>query len=170
MHTLQGKIWPTCHTHPTLSPRMVPDHTYLTRSTHNNLSWSRQYICTDPLPPDKNGSWHNPQLDDHLICGFVPSFSPTITNEAAGKRQTSVDNQLLGLSGPYHRHVIDTFNTCSWGPTHRSLTDTDGGYSLEGVGFPHTTPRPSQPMVSPFHLRASSGLQFIQESNIGSKI
>jgi hypothetical protein len=36
------------------------------------------------------------------------------------------------------------------GPTHRSFTDTGGGYSLEGIGFPHTTLQPSQPMVLPF--------------------
>jgi hypothetical protein len=39
MYTLQGKTRSTRHTHPTLSPRMVPDHTYLTWSTHSNLSW-----------------------------------------------------------------------------------------------------------------------------------
>jgi hypothetical protein len=50
MYILLGKIWPIRHTHPTLSPRMVPDHTYLKRSTHSNLLWSHQHICTDPLP------------------------------------------------------------------------------------------------------------------------
>jgi hypothetical protein len=48
--------------------------------------------------------------------------------------------QVLGLLGPYHQHVIGNFNTCSQGPTHRSLTDIGGGYSLEGTGFPHTLP------------------------------
>jgi hypothetical protein len=43
---------------------------------------------------------------------------------------------------------------------HRSLIDTGGGYSLEGAGFPYATPQPSQPTVSPFHLRAPPGLQF----------
>jgi hypothetical protein len=33
----------------------------------------------------------------------------------------------IGLLGSYHQHVISTFNTCSQGPTHRSLTDTGGG-------------------------------------------
>jgi hypothetical protein len=79
----------------------------------------------------------------------------------SGEKQASIDNQLLGLPGPYHRLVIDTFNTCSRGPTLRSLTDIGGGYSLKDVGFPHTTPWPSQPMVSSFHLRAPPGLQFI---------
>jgi hypothetical protein len=65
--------------------------------------------------------------------------SPTTANEAVEKRQASVDNQLLGLPGLYHRHEIGTFTTCSRGPTHRSLSDTGGGYSLEGDNFPHTT-------------------------------
>jgi hypothetical protein len=49
------------------------------------------------------------------------------------------------------------------GPTHRSLTDTGGGYNLGGVDLPHTTLRPSQPTVSTFHLRPLLGLRlFIQ--------
>jgi hypothetical protein len=59
-------------------------------------------------------------------------------------------------------------NTCSRGSTHRSLTDTGGGYSLEGVVFPHTTPQPFQLMVSPFHLSAPSGLQFNHKPSIKS--
>jgi hypothetical protein len=112
--------------------------------------------------PEKKGSRDNPQLDDRLIRRSVSSVSPTTANEAVEKRQDSVDNQLLGLLGSYHRHVIGTFNTCSWGPTHRSLTGTGEGYSLEGASFPHTSPRHSQPMVSHFHLWALPGLQFIQ--------
>jgi hypothetical protein len=49
MYTLQGKTRPTCHMLFTLSPRMVHDHTYLTRSAYSNLSYSRQQIWTDPL-------------------------------------------------------------------------------------------------------------------------
>jgi hypothetical protein len=126
-----GETWTTSHTHLTLTPRMVADHTYLTRSTHSNLLWGRQQICTDPLPPEKKGSRHNPQLNDCLICGSVLSFSPTTANEVVGKRQASIDNQLLGLPGPYHRHAIGTFNTCSWWPTHWYLTDIDGATILK---------------------------------------
>jgi hypothetical protein len=111
---------------------------------------------------EKKGSWHNPQLDDRPIRGSVLSFSPTTVNEAVGKRQANVANQLLGLPGPYHRHVIGTFNTCLRGPTHWSLTDTGGGYNLEGADFPYTTPRPSQLTVSPFHQWAPPDLQFTQ--------
>jgi hypothetical protein len=52
-----------------------------------------------------------------------------LTKEVVGLSQASVDNGLLGLPGPYHRHVIDTFNTCSRGSTHQSLADTGGGYN-----------------------------------------
>jgi hypothetical protein len=62
--------------------------------------------------PEKKGSRDNPQLDDRLIHRSVSSVSSTTANEAVEKRQDSVDNQLLGS---YHRHVIGTFNTCSWG-------------------------------------------------------
>jgi hypothetical protein len=39
--------------------------------------------------------------------------------------------------GPYHRHAIGTFNTCSRGSIERSLIDTGGSYNLEDVGLPH---------------------------------
>jgi hypothetical protein len=57
-----------------------------------------------------------------------------------GQSQPSVDGRLLSLPGPYHWHVIGTFNTCSRGPTNLSLINIGGGYNLEGDGFPHTTP------------------------------
>jgi hypothetical protein len=75
-----------------------------------------------------------------------------------GQSQASINGQLLDLLSSYHQYTIGTFNTCSRGPTHRSLTDTDGCYNLEGAGFSRITPRPSQPAVSTFHLRAPSGL------------
>jgi hypothetical protein len=73
------------------------------------------------------------------------SFSPNTAIEAVGLSQVFIDGELLGLLDPYYQHVIGTFNTCSRGPTHRSLTDTGGGYNLEGVSLPHYTLRPSQP-------------------------
>jgi hypothetical protein len=72
------------------------------------------------------------------------------SQRAVGKSQAPVDNRLLVLPSPYHRHAIGTFNTCSRGPTERSLIDTDRGYNLGGAGFPRITPRPSRPAVSPF--------------------
>jgi hypothetical protein len=90
-------------------------------------------------------------------------------NGAVGKSQASVDNQLLGLPGPYHWHAIGTFNACSRGPTHQSLIDTGGGYNLGGANLPHTTPRLSQPAVSTLHLRAPPDLQFNQVPSIKPK-
>jgi hypothetical protein len=69
---------------------------------------------------------------------------------SSGESHASINNGLLGLPGPYHWHAIGTFNTCSRGPIERSLTDTGGGYNLEGVDFPRTTPQPFQPAASPF--------------------
>jgi hypothetical protein len=79
-----------------------------------------------------------------------------------GVKLTSVDCRLLGLLGPYLRRAIGMFNTCSRGPTHWSLTDRSGGYNLGGAGFPHTTPRPSQPMVLHFPPKGPTQSQVIQ--------
>jgi hypothetical protein len=94
------------------------------------------------------------------IHGYVPSFSPKPTNEVVGLRQASIDDKLLCLLAPYHQHTIGTFNTCSQRSTHRSLIDTGRSYNLEDASFPHITPQPSQPTVSPFHLRVPPCLQF----------
>jgi hypothetical protein len=110
----------------------------------------RRQIWMDPIAPEKNGSRYNPQHTGWSIRGSVPSFSLEPTNETMGVSQAHVDDQLLGLPGPYRRYAIGTFNTCSRGPTHRSLTDIDGGYNLGGTGLPHTTHRPSQPIASTF--------------------
>jgi hypothetical protein len=76
--------------------------------------------------------------------------------------QAPNDDQLLGLPGPYHRHTIGTFNTCSRGPTERSLTDTGGGYNLEGVSLPHTDSPTFPTSCLPFPIVALPGLHFNQ--------
>jgi hypothetical protein len=81
---------------------------------------------------------------------------------SSGGKATLCWRQATRLTGPIYQHAIGTFNTCSWGPTHRSLTNTGGGYNLGGADFSHSTPRPFQPTVSAFHLRAPSILQFNQ--------
>jgi hypothetical protein len=132
---------------------------YVSHVVHIQQSFvRRQQIWMDPTAPEKKGSQHNPQHASWLIHGSVPSFSPTPTNEAGGISQAPIGDQLLGLPGSYHRHAIDTFSTCSRGPTHQSLIYTGGGYKLGGAGLPHTTFRPSQPAVFTFHLRAPPGL------------
>jgi hypothetical protein len=55
--------------------------------------------------------------------------------------------------------VISTFNTCSWGPTHQSLTDNGRGYNLEGAALPHHTCHPSQPTVLRFRPKGPARSQ-----------
>jgi hypothetical protein len=162
---LVGETWPTHHTHPTLILHMVPDHTYLTRSTHGNLSCSRQQIWKKSTAPKKKGSRPNSQHVDWPVRRSVPNFSHITANEAVGKRQASIDNRLLGIPGPYLRHVIDTFNTCSRGPTHRSLTDTSRVYNLGGASFPCHTPWPSQSTVLRFPPKGPARSQVIQSQH-----
>jgi hypothetical protein len=119
--------------------------------------------------PEKKGSRHNPQHVSWSIPGSIPSFSTVPAIEAVGVKSHSVSNQLLGLPDPYHRHAIVMFNICLRGPTYRSLTDTGGGYNIGDAGFSHTTPRPSQSAVSPFHLRATSDLKLLIKS-LSSKL
>jgi hypothetical protein len=120
---------PTHHAHPTLSPHMVLDHTYLTRSMHSNLSrvadiFGRIHYSGEKGIPDYIlSTLTNRSTGPHLVS------LPHSTKEVVSLRQASVDSKLLGLRGPHLWHVIGMFNTWSWGPTHQSLTDTGGGYN-----------------------------------------
>jgi hypothetical protein len=135
------------------------DHTYLVWSIYSNLSRTRQQIWIDPLAPRRRA----PNI-----------IHSTMADRSAGSYSVSLSKQPIKqweksnfccqpatmLTGLIYQHVICTFNTCSRGPTHWSLTDTSGGYNLGGAGFLHTTPWPFQPVESTFHLRVSPGLQF----------
>jgi hypothetical protein len=159
MYTLQEKARPTWHI------RFPRQSTYArcTLSVGSPRMWQpfmkSSTVIDRATAPEKKGSQHNPQHTGWPIHWSVPSFSPEAAIEAVGVKPPYVDNQLLGLPGPYHRHAIGTFNTYSRGPTHQSLTNTGGGYNLGGAGFPHITSRPAQPAISPFHLRAPPSLQ-----------
>jgi hypothetical protein len=162
MYTLQGKTQPTRHVRfprqSTYAWHMLPaggPHTWqpFTR---------RRQIWIDPTTPEKKHSRRNPQHPSWPICGSVPSFSPEPANEVGGISQAPNDDQLLGLPGPYHRHVIGTFNTYSRGPTKRSLIDTGGGYNLGGVGLPHTHSLTFPTSCLPFPLVATPCLHLNQ--------
>jgi hypothetical protein len=137
------------------------------RTSGVRFLWQSPYVATfhkssteldRVTAPKKKCSWHNPQHAGWPIHESVPSFSPKPTNEAVEKHKTSINNRLLGLLGPYHWHAIDTFNTCSWGPTERSLIDIGRSYNLRGVGLPRThSPTfriscPHFPLVAPLGL------------------
>jgi hypothetical protein len=161
MYTLQGKTQPTRHTLSTLSPRIVHDHMYLMWSTYSNLSYSHQQIWTDPLHLRRRAPDTIHGTTTVRSVGPYPASLPQ-QPKSSGEKSTPVDNWLLGLPSPYHWHAIGTFNTCSRGPTERSLIDPGGGYNLGGAGLPHTH-SPTFPTSCPhFRLMAPPGLHFNQ--------
>jgi hypothetical protein len=158
MYTLQGKTRPTRHvrfTHQSTYGR----HTLPAGGPH---TWQRfsshQQRWTDPTALKKKSSRHNPQ-PGWVIRRSATQLLSQHSHWSSNESQTSVDDKLLGLPDPYHRHAIGTFNTCSWGPTHRLLTDTGGSYNLAGAGLP--TPLPDLPnrRSYTFHLMAPPGLR-----------
>jgi hypothetical protein len=155
-----GEIWSTCHTHFMIGLRMALDHTYLTWSTYSNLLWSHQQRWTDALLSRKTAPESTSQL------GWVArrthlSFSPNTSIEVVHLSQASIDGRLLGLLDSYYLHAISTFNTCSRGPTHRSLTNIDEGYNLKGTDLLYHTPQPFQPTVLPFSPKGPAQSQVI---------
>jgi hypothetical protein len=84
-----------------------------------------------PTAPEKKGSRHNPQRAADRYMGPYPASLPSQPMKQWGQNQASINSRLLGLVGPYHQY----------------LTNTGGGYNLEGADFPRTTPRPA---ISPF--------------------
>jgi hypothetical protein len=132
---------------------------------HSNLSYSRQQSWAGPLLPWKRAPdpIHSTTADRSV--GSYPIFLPRQPLKQWGQSQPSVDDWLLGLPGPHFWHAIDTFNTCSWGPTHRSLTDIGEGYNLGGVDFSHYTLRPFQLTVFCFPPKGPTWSQVIQSQH-----
>jgi hypothetical protein len=128
------------------APRMFP-----TGSPHTWQPFTlTQRSWTDSLLPRKS-SPNSTSQPGWVARGTHLSFSPKHNHWSnALKPNICWWTCYIGLLGPYHQHLISTFNTCSRGPTHRFLTDTGGGYSLTGASLPQHTPRPSQPTVLHF--------------------
>jgi hypothetical protein len=134
MYTLQEKTRPTRHV---CFPRQSTYvwHTFPMGGPRTGQPFTpTQQSWTDSLLLWKNApdSFSQPGW---VVHGTRLSFSPNTAIEAVRLSQTSVNNMLLGLPGPYHRHVIGTFNTCSRISTPRFLTDTGGGYHIEDLGI-----------------------------------
>jgi hypothetical protein len=159
MYTIQGKTQPARHMLSTLSPCMAIDHTYLTWSTYSNLLRNREHIWINPLPWEEGllTQFTARRLIDPQIRTQLLSHN---TQWSSGKKSSFCWQLTTRLTGLIYQHAISTFNTCSRRSTHQCLTDACRGYNLEGAGFPHTIPWPSQPSISTFHLRAPPGLQF----------
>jgi hypothetical protein len=104
---------------------------------------SRQQGCMDALLLRKSAPDSTSQ-PSWVVHGTHLSFSPNTAIEVVRLSQAPVGGRLLGLSVPYHRHAIDTFNTYSRVPTPRSLIDTGRGDHIENLGIA-TTLYPSFP-------------------------
>jgi hypothetical protein len=157
MYTIQGKTRPThtCFSHSVCVCRSI---IHISRGPHIatfcvvvNRFEQIHYPREEELPTQSITRW----LTDPWIRTQHVSHS---SQWSSGEKSSFYWQPTTRLTEPIYHHAISTFNTCSQGPTHRSLTDTGGGYNLEVAGLPHTTPRPFQPMVSTFHLRAPPGL------------
>jgi hypothetical protein len=130
MYTLQGKPdqYATC------IPRLVRVWSQIIRISHGH-----RIATFHESPTDLDGSYY---FREKGIPDYIPSTPPDrsmgphpvsllcSTKEEVGLSQAYIDSKLLSLPGSYHRHAIGTFNTCSWGLTHWSLTDTSEGYNL----------------------------------------
>jgi hypothetical protein len=141
MYTLQRKTQPTRHV------RFPRQSTYAWRTLPTGSPCtsqpfvSHQHGWTDALLPRKSALDSTSQLG-WVVRGTRLSFSPNTVIEEVRLSQASIGGRLLGLSGPYDRHAIGTFNTCSRVPTFRSLTDAGGGYHIEKLGIATTLSPP----------------------------
>jgi hypothetical protein len=113
----------TTHTLPTGGPRTWQPFT-LTQQ-----SWTDSLL----LRKSASDSTYQPGW---VAYGTCLSFSPKYNHwSIALKPNIYWWTDYIDLLDPYHQHVISMFNICSRGPTHRSLTDTGGGYNLGGADF-----------------------------------
>jgi hypothetical protein len=130
MYTLQEKTRSICYI------RFPCQSMYASRTLPAGSPYMWQpFTChqqhwRDPTAPEKKCSRHNPQRG-WVICRSATQFLSQHNHWSSNESQTSVNSRLLHLPGPYHWHAINTFNTCSWLPAPRSLTDIGGGYHME---------------------------------------
>jgi hypothetical protein len=159
MYTLQGK--PDQHT--THIPCLVhvwPWTIRISRAPHIATFWESSTGLDRCTTPKKKCSRLHLSV---RLSGLQArlSFSSNTNTDAVRLSQAPVDDRLLGLLGPNHQHATSTFNTCSWGPTHRSFTYRGRGYNLGGAGLPHHTPWPSESTVLHFPPKGPARSQVI---------
>jgi hypothetical protein len=128
---------------------------------HGNLSQAINSIVQSLLLSRKRAPNTNPTP----ACGSTTQFLSEHSHWSSNECQESVDNAPSVYWAYNHQHAIGTFNTCSLGPTHQSLTNTGGGYNLRGASLPHTTPQPSQPMALHFSPKGLARPQVINQIN-----
>jgi hypothetical protein len=147
MYTLQGKpdqhatripcsvrVWfqTICISH---GQRIATFHLVINSDGQSHCSWEKE------LPTQSITR----RLTDLWVC---TQFLSQDSHWSSGGKATLCWRQGTRLTGPYHRYANSIFNTCSWGPTHQSLTNTGGVYN---------------------HLRALPGLR-LSNLNIAWKV
>jgi hypothetical protein len=111
---LVGETWYTWHI------RFLHRSTYATRTlpVSSPYTWQpfklTQQSWTDSLLPRKN-ALNSTSQPGWVAHGTRLSFSPNTTIDIVLKSNICWWTCYIGLLGPYHQHVISTFNTCSWG-------------------------------------------------------
>jgi hypothetical protein len=126
---------------------------------HSVYASSRQspYVTTFHwLPRSRNMPLHPEEVlttKDRLTqpSSWVASFFLPCDNLGVGERDFGpMVTQVLQLTGAISPACNRYVQYLLVGATHRSLTDTGGGYNLGGAGLPHITPRPFEPAISTF--------------------
>jgi hypothetical protein len=142
---------------PTNTTRTLPTPVHI-RPTYASCGRSPYVTTFHESPTGLDGYYYSREkcsrlhLSARLSGPWDPlSISLKTAIEAVGLSQAPVDDRLLGLPGPYHRHVISTFNTCSQVPTPTSLTDTGRGYHIKSLRIATTLspPFPSEGSTDP---------------------
>jgi hypothetical protein len=139
MYTLQGKTRPTHHTlsfsvrvwssiiRISLGPRIATFCVVINRLEQVHCP-REEGLSTQSTARRLTNLWVHIQLLSHN------------NSWSSGEKLIFCWQPATRFTGPIYQHAIGTFNTCLRGPTHRSLTDTGGDYSLGGASFLHTTP------------------------------
>jgi hypothetical protein len=83
----------------TLSPHMVHDHTYLTRSIYSNLLYSHQQIWTDPLHPRRRAS---DTIHSTMAIWSVGPYLASLPQQpkSSGEKSSSYWQSTTSLTGP----------------------------------------------------------------------
>jgi hypothetical protein len=146
-HTLPASVHVRHSSLPTSSPRMWQSFVKLSIELNGSTAPKKMALILI----------HNTPADQS-VGPYLVSL-PQQPLKLWGKVKHLLVTSYINLLNLYLQHMISTFNTYSQGPTHQSLTNTDGGDNLRGVGFPHHTLCPSQPTVIRFSPMAPPNIR-----------
>jgi hypothetical protein len=106
-------------------------------------------------------------LTDRSVA-LHPISLPLTTIKAMKKVKHLLMNKLHQFTRPISPACDQYVQYLLVGVIYWSLTNIDGDCKLIGAGFPHHSPRSSQPMVHCFSLMVSSGLKLTSSTKTSS--